>query len=158
MISDFQLSPLLQDFMPRHTVIIKQSMMRIYLGSIQSRQKCIRDLSSTTFNVLCLFLLKLNTQSQNVFLQRICLPTLSKETIEEINKLLKSNPELQKYSNFFLGQLQKEESEKDTKMFGVLCHGNFCRENLLFKYKSNLESRLSCCDVCFQDLSRAHYG
>lgn len=43
-------------------------------------------------------------------------------------------------------------------MFGVLCHGNFCRENLLFKYKSNLESRLSCSDVCFQDLSRAHYG
>merc|ERR1712130_929435 len=27
-----------------------------------------------------------------------------------------------------------------------------------FKYKSNLESRLSCCDVVFQDLSRGHYG
>ena len=31
--------------------------------------------------------------------------------------------------------------------FGVFCHGNFCRENILFKYKSNLESRLSCCEV-----------
>ena len=26
------------------------------------------------------------------------------------------------------------------------------------KYKSNLESTLSCCDVIFQDLSRCHYG
>ena len=44
------------------------------------------------------------------------------------------------------------------KYFGVLCQGNFCRDNLLFKYKSNLESRLSCCDIIFQDLSKGHFG
>lgn len=82
----------------------------------------------------------------------------------EISKLFKSNPEYQKYSHFFLGQTSQDEEEEmklwsfNLKRFGVLCHGNFCRESLMFKYKSNLESRLSPCDVVFQDLSRAHYG
>ena len=89
------------------------------------------------------------------------IPALSKETIEEISKLFKSNPEYQKYSEFFLGQTIQEEMKtwnNNLLQFGVLCHGNFTRENLLFKYKSNLESRLSPCDAVFQDMNRAFYG
>ena len=89
------------------------------------------------------------------------LPTLSKETMEEIRKLFKFHQEYHKYYNFFLGQTMKEEMKSwnsNFEHFGVFCHGNFCRENLLFKYKSNLESRLSCSDVVFQDLSNAYYG
>ena len=89
------------------------------------------------------------------------IPTLSKETIEEISKLFKSNPEYQKYSGFFLGKTIEEEMKtwkSDLQQFGVLCHGNFTRENLMFRYKSNLESRLSPCDAVFQDFSRAFYG
>ena len=96
--------------------------------------------------------------------QPVSVPTLSKDTIEEISKLFESklqHTEYQKYSHFFLGQTITEEMKSwnsNMKSFGVFCHGNFCRENLFFKYKSNLESRLSCCDVVFQDLSRGHYG
>jgi len=89
------------------------------------------------------------------------IPTLSTETIEEIRKLFKSHQEYQKYSNFFLGEANCEEMSGwnlNLDQFGVFCHGNFCRENILFKYKSNLESRLSCCEVAFQDLSRGFYG
>ena len=89
------------------------------------------------------------------------IPTLSKETIEEISKLFKSNPEYQKYSEFFLGKTIEEEMKNwkgNPQQFGVLCHGSFTRENLMFRYKSNLESRLSPCDAVFQDFSRAFYG
>lgn len=34
------------------------------------------------------------------------------------------------------------------KCFGVLSHGNFCRQNLLFKYKSNLERRYDYFSFC----------
>ena len=44
------------------------------------------------------------------------------------------------------------------EVFGVLSHGQFCRENILFKYKSNQDSILSCCDVIFQDVRHYHYG
>ena len=95
-----------------------------------------------------------------LLLQGFCFPTLSKETIEEIKKLFKSHQEYQKYSSFFLGQTSSETAEPTPShnKLRVLCHGNFYRENILFKYKSNLESRLSCCEVSFQDLSRSHYG
>ena len=96
-----------------------------------------------------------------LLLQPTSIPTLSKETIEEINKLFKSNPEYRKHYHFFFGKTIKEEEKcwnSNLNYFGVLCHGNFCRDNLLFKYKSNLESRLSCSDIIFQDLSKAHFG
>ena len=95
-----------------------------------------------------------------VLLQGSSVPTLSKETIAEINKLFKSNPEYQKHHHFFFGNAEKEEGKcrNSNVKFGVLCQGNFCRDNLLFKYKSNLESRLSCCDIIFQDLSKGHFG
>ena len=90
----------------------------------------------------------------------ISIPKMSMETVETLHNIFKTHPEFEKYSQLFLGP-EKEElktTNSDLLYFGVLCHGNFCRENCLFKYKSNMESIISCCDVVFQDLSRCHYG
>ena len=87
-------------------------------------------------------------------------PDVSEETIKKLGKLFKTYPKYEKFSQLFLGYIDKEKQilNSNSENFGVLSHGYFCRENLLFKYKSNHDSILSCSDVIFQDLSRCHYG
>ena len=93
-----------------------------------------------------------------VLKERLPFPNVSKETIQKLSKLFKTYPEYGKYSHLFLGPRNEKIKNLNLECFGVLSHGHFCRENLLFKYKSNLESTFSCCDVIFKDLSRCHYG
>ena len=93
-----------------------------------------------------------------VLQERLPFPNVSKETIQKLSKLFKTYPEYGKYSHLFLGPRNEKIKNLNLECFGVLSHGHFCRENLLFKYKSNLESTFSCCDVIFKDLSRCHYG
>ena len=93
-----------------------------------------------------------------VLKERLPFTNVSKETIQKLSKLFKTYPEYGKYSHLFLGPRNEKIKNLNLECFGVLSHGHFCRENLLFKYKSNLESTLSCCDVIFKVLSRCHYG
>ena len=87
-------------------------------------------------------------------------PDVSDETIKKLGKIVKTYPNYEKFSHLFLGYLDKGKQilNPNMELFGVLSHGYFCRENFLFKYKSNHDSILSCSDVIFQDLSRCHYG
>jgi hypothetical protein len=95
-----------------------------------------------------------------VLREELAFPDVLEETIKLLGQLCKKYPEYEKCSHIFIAYTNKEKQilHSDLECFGVLSHGYFCRENLLFKYKSNQDSMLSCSDVIFQDLSRCHYG
>ena len=90
--------------------------------------------------------------------QPLTIPKLDKGTMEILEQILKAFPDHGKYSINFLDLATLENLNTNLNCFGVLCHGHLCRENLLFRYKSNLEYHLSCSDVLHQDFSSSHYG
>ena len=96
-------------------------------------------------------------QKYPVLQERLSIPKVSKETVKTLHNIFKTHPEYEKYSQLFLDPAQEEFKTSDLECFGVLCHGHFCRENILFKYNANTNT-IQCCDVVFQDLSRCHYG
>ena len=119
------------------------------LGRFHATSYCFRQDSKSTI-----------LQKYPVLQAGLSIPKVSKETVHTLRNIFKTKPEFGKYSQLFLGPAKEELKtlNSDLECFGVVCHGNFCRENILFKYKSNMESITSCCDVVFQDFSRCHYG
>ena len=95
-----------------------------------------------------------------VLKEELAFPDISEETITVLGKLSKTYPEYEKCSDIFSAYTNKDKQilNSDLECFGVLSHGYLCREKLLFKYKNNQDSMLSCSDVIFEDLSRCHYG
>ena len=87
-------------------------------------------------------------------------PAIEEETVAMLEEIFKKHPDYEKYSDIFLDAAKGKTIclNQNKKYFGVLCHGNFWRENLLFRYKTELECRCFCSDVIFQDLSSCHYG
>ena len=47
---------------------------------------------------------------------------------------------------------------KKLESFGVLSHGNLTKQNMIFKYKSAVDSKQFCSDVVFQDPFSFHFG
>ena len=102
---------------------------------------------------------KIDFRDYSVLNHALSVPIIRKETIQILERILKTFPASasQSHKNF-LDQSKLENLDKNLEYFGVLCHGHLCRENLLFRYKSNLESHLCCTDVILQDLSSSYYG
>lgn len=91
----------------------------------------------------------------------VLIPTISENTFLTIEEILQQTSGYKKYSHLFLeavreGKVKSLRTKLDT--FGVLCHGLLVQDNILFKYKKQLDSRLSCQDAIFRDLSHCHYG
>ena len=102
---------------------------------------------------------KIDFKDYSVLNHKVSVPIIRKETIQILERILKTFPATasQSHKNF-LDQSKLENLDKNLDYFGVLCHGHLCRDNLLFRYKSNLESHLCCSDVILQDLSSSYYG
>ena len=91
----------------------------------------------------------------------LAISIVSEDTMETLDKVFRERrPQFDTFSKLFFLHKNKDCQQlvSDLDRFGVLSHGQFCRENLLFKYKSNQDAILSCSDVVFQDLSNCHFG
>ena len=98
--------------------------------------------------------------SYPVLEEELMIPTVSGETMSLIEKIFQQTAGYEKYSPIFLAAARGELANYKTKLdcFGVFCHGLVLGENILFKYKNQLDSTLSCVQAMFQDLSSCHYG
>ena len=87
-------------------------------------------------------------------------PIIPEEAVKMLEAVFKQNAELGKYEDMFLDPVKEGLGclNKNIDHFGVLCHGNVLRENVLFCYRTELESRCFCSGVVFKDLSSSHYG
>jgi len=77
----------------------------------------------------------------------------------EIEKILVSSG-FEKYSELFLSAVKGNIGNLNLKLdkFGVLCHGNVCRENILFKYRNQMDMKQSCQEVSLLQLHDCFYG
>ncbi len=75
-----------------------------------------------------------------------------------------SSKDLRDFSNFFLDAVRRLHAiqtgfvSAPSDKFGVLCHGDLWRQNVLFFYGSSLECQTDCVDVRFEDLHRVRYA
>jgi len=87
---------------------------------------------------------------------------LSSNTLLRLENIFQQNPKFLPHAQLFLDFAKIEdhssELEENLEVFGVLCHGDFSLDHLLFQYKSELESQLFCSDMVAKNLSKAHYG
>ena len=87
-------------------------------------------------------------------------PKISKEAIFRLEVIFKESSAYTKYSKLFLSAAKGEQTSfgNNLEHFGVLCHGYVCKENVLFKYSTEHDSKLVCTELIFQDLSKSYYG
>lgn len=92
--------------------------------------------------------------------QHLTQPQVSQDTLLRLEEIFRQQPEFRQYSGLFMEPARGKDLQLGSGLdrFGVLCHGNFWRENLRFKYKNPLESRLFCREVVFLDLGNSHFG
>lgn len=89
------------------------------------------------------------------------LPLISTEIALEIEKILETLSGFEKYSDMFVAALKGEignGNQKSRNMFDVVCHGNVTRENVLFKYKNQMDMKQSCQDSVLIQLDKCFYG
>ena len=95
-----------------------------------------------------------------VLVEEVEVPDIQEDTVSMLEDIFKANPVYERFSDIFLDSVRGKTRSlnQNVEYFGVLCHGNFWRENLLFRYRSELESRYCSSEIIFQDLSSCHYG
>ena len=127
-----------------HSVLVISALARFHAASY-----CFRK--STRFNW--------NKKYPSI-LTEIVVPKLSTETATMLEKIFKEHTDYSKYAVLFMGLVRGEMEMMNKKLesFGVLSHGNLTKQNMIFKYKSAVDSKQFCSDVVFQDPYSFHYG
>ena len=99
-------------------------------------------------------------ESYPVLKQEVVIPALPENIFNIITNILEESPVYQKYSSIFLTAVREGFIISETKLdsFGVVNHGQVVDQNILFKYKKQLDSTLSCTDSILQDMSHCYYG
>ena len=88
------------------------------------------------------------------------LPVISSEIVLKIEKILETLSGFEKYACMFGAALKGQignETQKSS-MFSVVCHGNVRRENVLFKYKNQMDMKQSCQESVLVQLDKCFYG
>ena len=89
------------------------------------------------------------------------IPIMKPEVVSEIEKILKTMNGYEKYSEMFITALrgvignQKHQSQDS---FDVVCHGQVSRENILFKYKHQMEMKQTCQEAVLTHLDQCYLG
>ena len=106
-------------------------------------------------------------RKENVCNMRIKFPTLrnlqlsaiSSELQEEIEKILATNG-FENYSGIFASAIRGDMEHLNAKLdkFGVVCHGSLSRENVLFKYKNQMDMKHSCQEAILVNLDHFFFG
>ena len=106
-------------------------------------------------------------RKENVLNMRIKFPTLRNLQLSaiscdfrlEIEKMLAASG-FEKYSEIFGSAVRGNIEHLNTRLdkFGVVCHGGLSRENVLFKYKNQMDMKHSCQEAILVNLDQFYFG
>ena len=87
-------------------------------------------------------------------------PKIPEEAIQRLEVIFQASSNNSKYSKIFLDAVKEEKTSfgENVDQFGVLCHGNILVENILIKFETDDNCKLSCTELVFSDLSKSFYG
>ena len=87
-------------------------------------------------------------------------PKIPKEAVLRLEDIFQASSNYSKYSKIFLDAAKGEKTRfgENSEQFGVLCHGNILIENILLKYQTDDNCKLSCTELVFSDLSKSFFG
>ena len=91
------------------------------------------------------------------FLQSTNTPRIEEKAKGLVDKLLSMYPQFKEIYEVSLKD-DVQQCKKANRHFDVLCHGNFWRENILFSYCMELESRYLCNDAITFNLGSCEIG
>lgn len=93
------------------------------------------------------------------------IPKINDENILIVENLIREQHGYKQFSSVYemlvealRGRPLHSESQNTSSAFQSFCHGSVVRENILFQYESQLNSKLLCRDAILQNLSSGHFG
>ena len=93
------------------------------------------------------------------------IPKIADENIIIVENLIREQHGYKQFSSVYdmlvealRGRPLHSESQNTSSAFQSFCHGSVVRENILFQYESQLNSKLFCRDAVLQNLSCGHFG
>lgn len=101
----------------------------------------------------------LNMRIKFPTLRNLQLSSISSEFQTEIEKML-SVSGFEKYLETFASAARGDIEHLNVKLdkFGVVCHGGLSRNNVLFKYKNQMDMKHSCQEAILVNLDQFYYG
>uniref|UniRef100_A0A1B6IPD5 CHK kinase-like domain-containing protein n=1 Tax=Homalodisca liturata TaxID=320908 RepID=A0A1B6IPD5_9HEMI len=147
--SGFKLSPEILDLDFAHCALAFRKLGAFHALSFAAKQSNLKDFTNLVKNLVETRFLEYNWEDAEYMyagaLDRAAGPLLENgEKVEEINHF---KNKLKNSLMYFKSILTVQEP------MGVICHGDFCRNNVLYKYENG-----SPVDIRFFDLATARYG
>ncbi|KAG8271773.1 hypothetical protein J6590_055396 [Homalodisca vitripennis] len=147
--SGFRLSPEILDLDFVHCALAFRKLGAFHALSFAAKQSNLKDFTNLVENLIETRFLEYNWEDAEYMyagaLDRAAGPLLENgEKVEEINNF---KNKLKNSLMYFKSILTVQEP------MGVICHGDFCRNNVLYKYENG-----SPVDIRFFDLATARYG